>query len=39
MSEEGRRLAARREARLTRWGKIGILAAYAVAGILFVIQL
>lgn len=39
MSEEGRRLAAKREARMIRWGKIGVLAAYALAGVLLVMQL
>ncbi len=38
MSDEGRRRAARREERLVQWGKIGVLAAYALVGILLLTQ-
>jgi hypothetical protein len=39
MSDEGRRRAARNQERTIRWGKIGVLAVYALAGVLLVMQL
>jgi hypothetical protein len=39
MSQEGRRLAAKRREQMARWGRIGVFALSALAGVLLVIQL
>ncbi len=39
MSDEGRRRMARRQQQLIRWGKIGVIAVWALAGVLLAVQL